>query len=161
MPFLRIFIPGRAAHVMKLKAILCKCQQRSSLKKTMMGSMIGSYSGAEKAAIKKETVRKIHIEKESFIWGSSNRSHSMPSNPPLPTMLCQVQLLRFSFTWPWMPAMLFQLQGAPSGIEAYPKFGSQEWINIFLSFKLADAETRYVNSEREYLAVVHCLSEVK
>ena len=32
---------------------------------------------------------------------------------------------------------------------------------MFLSFRLADVETRYVNSERECLAVVRCLAEVR
>ena len=57
--------------------------------------------------------------------------------------------------------VLFQLQGVPSGTEASLQFKSHERINLFLSFKLADAETRYVNSERECLAVVRCLNEVK
>ena len=32
---------------------------------------------------------------------------------------------------------------------------------MFLSFRLSDAETRYSNSEREALAVIRCLAEVK
>ena len=32
---------------------------------------------------------------------------------------------------------------------------------MFLSFRLTDAETQYVNSEREYLAVARYLAEVR
>ena len=32
---------------------------------------------------------------------------------------------------------------------------------MFLSFRLSDAETRYSNPERECLAVVKCLAEVR
>ena len=47
------------------------------------------------------------------------------------------------------------------GTEATPKFRKNERINIFFSFWLSDVETRYVNSEREYLAIVRCLNEIK
>jgi len=56
---------------------------------------------------------------------------------------------------------LFQLRGVPTGTKATPKFLDNERIMIFISFRLTDAETRYVNSEREYLAVVRCLAEVR
>ena len=56
---------------------------------------------------------------------------------------------------------LFQLQGVTPGTEATPKFLPNEKIIMFLSFRLIDTESRYVNSERECLAVVRCLAEVK
>lgn len=57
--------------------------------------------------------------------------------------------------------VLFQMEGVEAGTEATPKFRENERINMFLSFRLSDAETRYVNSERECLAIVKCLNEVK
>ena len=57
--------------------------------------------------------------------------------------------------------VLFQLHGIFSGMEASSQFRSQERFNLFFSFKLADVDTRYVNLERPFLAVVRCLSEVK
>ncbi len=57
--------------------------------------------------------------------------------------------------------VLFQLKGVSIGTEATPKLLSNERIVMFLSFRLEDAETRYSNSERECLAVVKCLAEVK
>ena len=56
---------------------------------------------------------------------------------------------------------LFQLHGAKPGTEATLRFQLNERIIMFLSFRLNNAETRYSNSEREYLAVVRCLAEVK
>ncbi len=56
---------------------------------------------------------------------------------------------------------LFQLKDASIEIEATSKLLSNERIIMFLSFRLEDAETRYSNSERECLAIVKCLAEVK
>lgn len=50
--------------------------------------------------------------------------------------------------------VLFQLYSTPAGTEATAKFGDQERINLFFSYRLADVETRYSNSERECMAVV-------
>ena len=60
-----------------------------------------------------------------------------------------------------MGGVLFQLHGQPAGTEAGPEHRSAKRIICFFSFKLMDAETRYSNSEREALAVVWGLAEVK
>ena len=59
--------------------------------------------------------------------------------------------------------VLFQLDGIAEHVEANNSTEHQgrERILMFLSFKLDNAETRYSNSERESLAVVRCLAEVK
>lgn len=57
--------------------------------------------------------------------------------------------------------MLSQLPGVPPGTEASTKCKENERIQTFLSFWLSDAENRYVNSKREFLAVIRCLTEVK
>jgi transposase InsO family protein len=59
--------------------------------------------------------------------------------------------------------VLFQLEGIAPHSEAN---GSQahresERMIMFISFKLEDAETRYSNSEREALAVIRCMAEVR
>ena len=56
---------------------------------------------------------------------------------------------------------LFQLRDVPAGTEASRKFLPNERIIMFLSFRLTDAETRYVNSERQCLAIARCLTEVR
>jgi len=59
--------------------------------------------------------------------------------------------------------VLFQLDRIPADTEAISNaiFRVAERIIMFLSFRLSDAETRYSNSEREALAVIRCLAEVK
>ncbi len=53
------------------------------------------------------------------------------------------------------------MEGVEAGTEATPNFRENERINMFISFRLSDAKTRYVNSKRECLAIIRCLSEVK
>lgn len=57
--------------------------------------------------------------------------------------------------------VLFQLKEVLRGTEVTSKLLSNERIVMFLSFRLEDAETRYFNSERECLAVVKYLAEIK
>jgi hypothetical protein len=57
--------------------------------------------------------------------------------------------------------VLFQLTEEPAGTEATDKHKDQVRIIMFLSFKLEEAETRYHTTERESLAVVRGLTEVK
>ena len=56
---------------------------------------------------------------------------------------------------------LFQLYDTSPGTEATPRWKPNERINMFLSYKLQDAETRYSNSERECYAIVKCLAEIR
>lgn len=107
------------------------------------------------------------MKKEIFTWGpeqqksfdaikSAIADNAMSGTDP------QVQFhLAVDASQTAIGGVLFQLQGVPPGTEASAQFGSQERINLFLSFKLAYAKTRYVNSEGEFLAVIHCLSEAK
>lgn len=55
----------------------------------------------------------------------------------------------------------FSLYGTPVGTEATPRFLPDERIIMFLSYRLQDAETRYLNSERECYTIVKCLAEVR
>ena len=48
-----------------------------------------------------------------------------------------------------MGQVVLQLQSVLPGTEASLKFRSQEKINLFFTFRLADSETRYVNSEKK------------
>jgi len=59
--------------------------------------------------------------------------------------------------------VLFQLAGIEDGTEATntEKHRTAERIIMFMSFRLAEVETRYSNSEREALAVIQCLAEVR
>ena len=59
--------------------------------------------------------------------------------------------------------VLFQLEGLAPGTEAGNSSVHclSERIIMVLSFRLSDAETRYFNSEREVLAVIRYLAEVR
>lgn len=56
--------------------------------------------------------------------------------------------------------VLFQLVNVLPNTEALLKHQDQEWIVMFMSFHLNDAETHYSNPEHECLGVVKCLAEV-
>lgn len=57
--------------------------------------------------------------------------------------------------------IVFQMRGAQAGTLAPLSFGPNERILMFLSFSLIDPESRYMNSERECLAIVRCLAEIR
>jgi RNase H-like domain found in reverse transcriptase len=60
-----------------------------------------------------------------------------------------------------MGGVLFQLLGVPVGTVAASKYRPDERIICFISQRFAPAETRYSTTEREALAVVRCLREVR
>lgn len=57
--------------------------------------------------------------------------------------------------------VLFQLVGVPHGAIAHRRHRTKERIIMFVSKVLSPAETRYHTTEREALAVVRCLEEVR
>ena len=56
---------------------------------------------------------------------------------------------------------LFQLYSMPLGTEAGLQHHANEWIIMFISFRLADAETHYGTTDQKALAAVRCLAEVR
>ena len=59
--------------------------------------------------------------------------------------------------------VLFQMDKIAAHTEASNSLANREAekMIMFISFRLEDAETRYANSEREALAVIRCLAEVR
>ena len=57
--------------------------------------------------------------------------------------------------------VLFQLVDASPGKEATNSYKEHIRIIMFMSFRLKNAKTRYDTTEREALAIVQCLAEVK
>ena len=57
--------------------------------------------------------------------------------------------------------VLFQLVDASLGIEATNSYKEHIRIIMFMSFRLENTETKYDTIEKEALAVVRCLAEVK
>lgn len=57
--------------------------------------------------------------------------------------------------------VLFQLVDAPPRNRGYPQLRAKAAHNYVMSFWLEDAETRYDTTEKEAIAVVRCLAEVR
>lgn len=170
-PFLRIFIPGRAAHVMKLKeAYLRLVPATVKKKKTHDDDVEVCDENLTKTKIvrpRKPTIQRVYEAKDTFDWGAEQQisfdtikqaisSNAMSGTDPTLQYHLVVDASKTA-----IGGVLFQMKDVPAGTEASPKFLENERINMFLSFRLADAETRYSNSERECLAVVRCLAEIK
>lgn len=107
--------------------------------------------------MKKETVRKVSVEKKEFTWGpaqeaSFNAIKEAIANNAIAGSDPETQFhLAVDASHRAIGGVLFHLHSTPAGTEATTKFGDRERITLFLSYRLADAETRYGNSERECL----------
>jgi len=171
-PFLRIFIPGRAEHVLKLKeAYLVEVPAEPKPKKPHDDEIEECDKDLTKkrptTRSKKPTIQRKWAEKDSFDWGPSQQEsfnhikESITNNAMAGADPAAQYHLATDASKRGVGGVLFQLKGVPTGTEATPKLLPNERIVMFLSFRLEDAETRYSNSERECLAVVKCLAEVK
>ena len=148
-PFLRMFIPGRAEHVMRLKKAYLKEET------------IKLESGDSKS------IRKKWVEKDSFDWGEEQRQSFQHIKQSISENAMsgidedlQIHLATDASKY-GIGGVLFQLPGEPPGTPAEEKHKGISRIIMFLSFKLEEVETRYHTTEREALAVVRCLAEVR
>jgi len=146
-PFLRIFIPGRSDHVLILK-------------RSYQEEMTVPLSSG------KTSVRSKWVEKE-FCWGPEQDASfqyikdCITSNAMAGTDATKQYHLSCDASKTGIGGVLFQLKEAPPGTSATGTIKDQIAINMFMSFKLSDVETRYTTTEREALAVVRCLAEVR
>lgn len=172
-PFLRIFIPGRADHVMVLKeAYLKKVPAEAKAKKQHHDELEECDLDLAKAhrsmtKPKTPTIRRTYIEKGTFDWGPRQEASFQAiknaiTNNAVAGADPNLQFhLTVDASQTGIGGILFQMKGVKPGTEAATKFAENERIVMFLSYRLTDAETRYGNSERECLAVVRCLTEIK
>ena len=135
-PFLRRFIPGRADFV----SIMLNC----GVAKRDRGKVPFKWTPEKDAAF--EAVKASIVE-----------NAMAPSDPTLQYHLAVDASKR------GIGGALFQLHGIEAHTEANNtnEHRNAERIIQFMSFRLEDAETRYTNPEREALAVVKSLAEVK
>ena len=171
-PFLRIFIPGRAELVMRMKtSYLMQVPDEPKEKKPHHDELEECDEDltrpARRTKPRKPTIRRKWVEKESFEWNQDHQEafdlvkHAIGTNAmagPDPDVQYHLATDASEMT---VGGCLFQLHGVPPGTEATHRVLPNERINMFLSFKLVDSETRYSNSERECLAIVKCLTEVR
>ena len=147
-PFLRIFIPGRADHAQVLK--------RSYQKEVPLPLKSG-----------RESVRKKWVDTNEFHWGEEQEksfeyikdciiNNAMAGSDPSKQhhLCCDASKTGIG-------GVVFQLADVPPGTEASGTIKDQLRIQMFISFKLSDVETRYTTTEREALAVVRCLAEIR
>ena len=170
-PFLRIFIPGRAEHVLKLKEAYLKLVPATPKVKPPHDDDMEECDKdftkiPKKSRPPKKTIQRVYVEKE-FDFGLEQGKSFQAIKDAIadnamtgPDPAIQYHLVTDA-SQRALGGVLFQLHGVPPSTEASPKFQNHERIILFLSFKLNDAETRYGNSERECLAVIRCLTEVR
>ena len=133
-PYLRRFIPGRA----ELVAILKRSREKGT-------------------------------PEEGFYWDQEKENAfnaikaAIAFNAMAPVDVTLQYHLAMDASQRGLGGALFQLHGIPPHTEANNSAEHQEAERIiqFLSFRLNDAETRYTNPEREALAVVRGLSEIR
>ena len=148
-PFLRRFIPGRAELVRILKYGDSECNRKAN----------GIH----------QRVRKKPDSEEEFRWDRKKEvafqalkqaiaNNAMASPDPAAQYHLAVDASKLG-----IGGVLFQLHGIPPGSEALSNTACRaaERIIMFISFRLSDAESRYSNSEREALAVIRCLAEIR
>ena len=170
-PFIRIFLPGRAGHVLKLKEAYLEQKPLELKEKRAHDGEIEDCdkdpTKTTKARPKRPTVQRKWVEKENFEWTSEQQEsfdaikQAVSDNAMAGADPDLQYHLAVDASENNVGGVLFQLKGTPPGTEATSKFKDNERIIMFMSFRMTDAESRYVNSERECLAVVRCLAEVK
>ena len=170
-PFLRIFIPGRAAHVLTLKRVYLELVPAELAPKKRhdddMEECDRDFTRKPRARVQKESIRQVYREKELFTWGpEQKKSFEIMKNAICENAMAAADLtsqyhLAVDASQNAVGRVLFQLHDVPPGTKATSKVLPSERIVMFILFRLGDAETRYGNSERECLAVLKCLAETK
>ena len=115
----------------------------------------------------RKSVRTRWIEKDSFDWSEEQKSSFLYIKKCISENVMsgidedlQLHLATDASKY-CLGGVLFQLPGEPPGTEALERHKTTIRIIMFMSFKLEEVETRYHTTEREALAVVRCLAEVR
>ena len=170
--FLRIFISGRAEHVLKLKKVylievLVEPKSKKSHDDEIKKCDKNLIKKRSTTRSKKLTIQRKWAKKDTFDWDSSqeksfNHIKKFITNNAMieANSTAQYHLITDASKRD-VDEVLFQLKEVLIKTEAIFKLLSNERIVMFLSFRLENAEIRYFNSKRECLAVIKCLAEVK
>lgn len=137
LPFIRAYIPGRA-----------------DISKTLRAALIYEGKGRSKRLVafhwsqpQHDAFRRIKI--------AISRTELVGADP-------QSQFhLATDASVTGLGGVLFQIPGLPMGTRASRSTGKYERVVMYLSFSLTDTESRYHTTEREVLAVLRCLEEVR
>lgn len=149
-PFLRVFIPGRAEHALVLK--------KAYIEEVPIKLSAGS---------KTTSVRTKLVKTGQFVWEpTQQRSFNYIKNAIFDNVMggadpaIQYHLATDASKF-CARGVLFQLTDEPSGTKAANQHKAVLLIIMFMSFGFESVETRYTTTEREALAVVRCLAEVR
>ena len=150
--YLRQFIPGRVEHARILKeAILYspstgneknKSAQTSSRGKRV--KIVAGIKWGQEQETAFEAIKKAIIENIVFGGDETMQYHLMTD--------ASIHAIG---------GVLFQLPNTPAGTSLTTKTRKEMKIIMFLSKRLIAAETRYSTTEREALAILRCLEEVR
>ena len=166
-PFLRRFIPGRAelVKIMKKGMYMEEEESRSDpeRKEPELEMEIGQEKRREKGAKKSRKRAGLFtwtIEHEEAFQALKQAITTNAMASPDPE---QQYHLAVDASKKGIGGTLFQLDGISPNTEANNSQAhrDRERRIMFNSFRLGDAETRHSNSEREELAVIRCLAEVR
>ena len=172
-PFLRRFIPGRAELVKIMKKGM---EVELNEEKEGIGDTGGDPERKEPEEEvdkgnrrQKKAVKKPRKVQGPFIWTSEHEcafqsiKQAIAMNAMAQPDPNQQYHLAVDASKKGIGGALFQLEGIAPHTEASNSVvhRDSERMVMFISFKLEDAETRYSNSEREALAVIRCLAEVR
>ncbi len=118
-------------------------------------------------ALSKKSVRKKWVEKAEITWRTERQKSFEYIKDAVPNNAMKgadqvVQYYTATDASQWcLECVLFQLVDASSGLKATNSYKEHIRIIIFMSFGLEDAETRYDTKEKEALAVIRYLAEVR
>jgi len=147
-PFLRRFIPGRAelVRIMKYGREEESGQTEQKREKKKSKRAVGEFEWNREKEVAFQAIKQVIA------------NNAMASPDPNGQYHLAVDASKSG-----IGGVLFQLEGVEAGTEAGSNSIHQvaERIIMFISFRLSDTETRYSNSEREALAVIRCLAEVR
>src|SRR5437762_9342352 len=152
-PFLRIFIPGRAEHVIRLKEAYQELVPNELPSAEGNGKPRKSTQHEWRERPWQWTTR----QQESFdhVKRAISENAMSGADPKLQYHL-STDASKYG-----IGGVLFQLHDTTTGTEAGPEHRANERIIMFISFCLADTETHYGMTDREALAIIRSLAEVR
>lgn len=147
-PFLRRFIPGRAelVRIMKYGNEMTPPETRAKSQKRLAISSEIPFQWSKERDVAFQAMKQAIANNAMALLDSEAQYH-----------------LAVDASKRGIGGILFQLEGIEAGTEAGNStlHRNAERIIMFMSFRLTDVETRYSNSEREALAVIRCLAEIR
>ena len=170
--FLRIFISSKAKLILEMKKFYMKLISNKSKSKKKHDAEIehcdlNLIKSIRIYRIKRFTIQRKYVKKSIFDWEENQQKafEAVKSTIANNAMIEINQNFQFHLindaSETELNECLFQLNEMKSKTEIIFKWLFNEKNNMFLSFKLVDAKTRYFNIEKKCYIIVKCLTEIK